>query len=354
MLVFNSPDFKDHERVTFINDPSTGLQAIIAIHSTALGPALGGCRMWNYNSEEDGLKDVLRLSRGMTYKAAMMNVALGGGKCVIIGDPKVSKSPELMKSMGREIARLNGSYITGPDIGTGVEDMTIIHEMTDYVIGVAESQGGYGDPSSSTAIGVVMGIRAGLMHKIGSDNLDGVKVAVQGLGHVGMNLCKFLAEKGARLTVCDIQDDNLQTAVSDLNATVVKPDEIYDADVDVFAPCAFGGVLNNESIQRLKAGIVSGGANNQLEADHHGDLLKEQGILYLPDYVANGGGLVQVGAEWFRDTPEVYEPKIHGIYDTCLDILEKANLDNTSTNHAADSMAQARLASQKEDASVIE
>ncbi len=345
MSVFQATDFNHHEQVVFVNDKHAGLKAIIAIHNTAFGPALGGCRMWDYPSEEEGLRDVLRLSRGMTYKAALANVAVGGGKTVILGKESAPKSAELMHAMGRAIEKLKGRYVTGPDIGTGVEDMTNIRETTAHVIGVDASKGGYGDPSPSTARGVFMGIRAGLQHKHGSADLKDVKVMVQGLGHVGYNLCRFLHEEGAQLFVADVNAEAVERAESELGAIAVAVDDVYSADVDVYAPCAFGAVINDNTLDRFKAGIISGGANNQLDQDRHGEALKELGIIYLPDYVANGGGLVQVAAEWYKEPEEIYRPKVDAIYETCLSILKKANEDDISTSLAADRIGEERVLS---------
>ena len=353
MSVFASSDFRGHERVVFVHDSATGLHAIIAIHSTTRGPALGGCRMWDYETEEAGLRDVLRLSRGMTYKAALVNVDIGGGKCVILGR-NTTKTPELMRAMGREIDKLNGMYITGPDVGTGVEDMTTIHEATDYVIGVAKDHGGYGDPSPSTALGVLMGIKAGLMHDRKSADLEGVSVAVQGLGHVGMNLCQLLHAEGVRLVVSDINHDRTEVAEKELGATVTGIGDIHRSEVDVYAPCALGAGLNDETIPEIQARVISGGANNQLDRDEHGDMLRDRGIIYLPDYVANGGGLVQVAAEWFKEPAEVYEPKINDIYHTCLEILQRADDEDISTNVASDRIAEERISSAKPDPAVME
>jgi leucine dehydrogenase len=343
MNVFEAVDFDDHQQVAFVSEPTTGLRAIIAVHDTTLGPALGGCRMWNYASEEEALRDVLRLSKGMTYKAVLADVRLGGGKCVVMADPNSQKTPELLHALGRAIDRLKGEYITGPDIGTGEPDMNTIHEVTPYVIGISRDQNGYGDPSPSTAKGVYMGIRAGLAHKYGSPDVRNVRVAVQGLGHVGYNLCRFLHRDGADLYVADINNSKLQRAVDKLNAKIHEVETISMADVDVYAPCAFGATINDSTINRIRASIVAGGANNQLDRDDHGDALRERGIVYIPDYVANGGGLVQVAAEWYKEAAQIWEPKVEDIFNTCLDILVRADQENISTNVAADRIAEERI-----------
>jgi leucine dehydrogenase len=344
--VFSAEDFDDHEQVLFVNDAEAGLRGIIAIHDTTLGPALGGCRMWPYPTEAEALRDVLRLSRGMTYKAAAARVGVGGGKSVIIGDPHSQKTPQLIEAMARAIDRMNGQYITGPDIGTSLEDMNRLRETTRYVIGVGTEQGGYGDPSPSTAQGVVQSIRAGLQHRDGQSDLTDVRVAVQGVGHVGYHMCRILSGAGAKLVVADIRDENVERVRDEFGVEVVAPDEIYDADVDVFSPCAFGAVINDETLPRFKARIIAGGANNQLEEARHGESVRQAGIIYLPDYVANGGGLIRVVAEWLRSDREAYERDVDAIYDTCLDVLRRAGEEGISTAVASDRIMEERLREQ--------
>jgi leucine dehydrogenase len=345
MPVFDAQAFDDHEQVLFVTDSDVGLRGIIAIHDTTLGPALGGCRMWPYESESAALRDVLRLSRGMTYKGAAAGVKLGGGKAVIIGDPRADKTPELLKSMAQAIERLNGQYITGPDIGTSEDDMNTIRSVTRCVIGVGTDRGGYGDPSASTAQGVFQGIRAALNFESGATDLQGVSVAVQGLGHVGYKLCRILAQAGAELVVSDIRDEMIDRAKSEFGVSAVPPDVVYECDVDVYAPCAFGAVINDQTLPKFKARIIAGAANNQLDEDRHGEALQERGIIYLPDYVVNGGGLIRVAAEWYREDPEKYNQGIDKLYDTCLDILQRAKAQGISTSVAADRIAEERLIS---------
>ncbi|MEE8554581.1 MAG: Glu/Leu/Phe/Val dehydrogenase dimerization domain-containing protein, partial [bacterium] len=327
----------------FVNEPSLGLRAIIAVHNTHLGPALGGCRMWPYGSEAEALRDVLRLSRGMTYKAAMAQVALGGGKAVVIADPHKEKTPALLHAIGRGIEGLGGRYITGEDIGTNPYDMAEIRKETAYVSCLRKEDGGYGDPAPMTALGVLQAIRAGAERVFGAQDLQGVHVAVQGVGNVGRNLCGLLAEAGARLTVCDVSEENLRGAVERWGAATVAPEAIYDVAADVFAPCAMGGILNDGTIARLQARIVAGAANNQLQAHHHGKALQERGIVYLPDYVANGGGLICCSAEWYRHDPEQVAANVEKIRETCLEILALAAERKIAANEASDRLAESRF-----------
>ncbi len=343
MSVFGAPDYDDHEQVVFVNEPAVGLRAIIAIHDTTLGPSLGGCRMWPYETEADAVRDVLRLSRGMTYKAAMAQVKLGGGKSVVIADSHTDKRPELLHAMGRWIERLGGRYITGEDIGTNPLDMAQIKMETRNVSCLRKEDGGYGDPAPMTALGVFQSIGAGVEKALGASDLSGVHVAVQGVGNVGQNLCRLLHEAGAKLTVCDVFDDNLQRAINDFGADEVAPDAIFDVDAEVFAPCAMGGVINDGTVGRLKAKVVAGAANNQLEADRHGERLMEKGIVYLPDYVANGGGLICCSAEWYGTEPKDVEANVLKIRDTCLEIIERAESQGIATNVASDRLARERV-----------
>jgi leucine dehydrogenase len=342
MAIFESREFEGHEEVVFTCDSCTGMRAIIAIHSTKLGPALGGCRMFRYACEADAVKDVLRLSRGMTYKAAAAGVALGGGKSVIIGDPREEKSRELLLAMGRAIERLNGRYIVGEDIGTNPEDMSVIREQTKSVSCLAESDSGYGDPAPLTALGVLQAIQAALVVVGGSDRLKNLTVAVQGVGNVGLNLCSLLAAEGAKLVVCDAYAENAARADL-LGARIVSCDEIYAVDADVFAPCAIGATLNDETIIQLKAKIVAGAANNQLAEERHAELLKARGILYIPDYVANAGGLVSCAAEWYRSPRSAIRRDVLRIRETCSDIIRRSRESDQTTLMVADAFAESRL-----------
>ena len=345
MSVFEAPEFDDHEQVLFVNEPDAGLRAIIAIHNTRLGPALGGCRMWPYANEREAIRDVLRLSRGMTDKAAVLDCGLGGGKSVIIGDPHKEKTPELFNAMGRAIDSLNQRYIVGEDIGTNPLDMREIRNATDCVSCLLVEDGGYGDPASMTALGVFSAMQAGLEHTLGSMNFDGVRVAVQGVGNVGRNLCRLLDEAGARLTVCDVHEANLQVVVDEFGAQVLAPESIYQADVDVFAPCAMGAILNDTTIPQLRAKVVAGAANNQLDRNDHGQMLAGRGIAYLPDYVSNGGGLVSCAAEWYNKDIGDVPVDVRRIYDSCKDILERADSSGVTTSVAADRIAEERFKS---------
>ena len=344
MSVFLADDYDDHEEVVFFSEPAVGLKAIIAVHSTKLGPALGGCRMWPYASDAEALQDVLRLSRGMTYKAAMAKVKLGGGKSVVIGDAHKEKRPELLHAVGRCIERLGGRYITGEDIGTNPFDMAEIKTTTKNVSCLRKEDGGYGDPAPMTALGVLQSIRAGAERILGAGDLKGVHVAVQGVGNVGLSLCGLLKEEGARLTVCDVFAGNLDKAVAEFGADSVEAGAIFDVEADVFAPCAMGDVLNDSTIPRLKVKVVAGAANNQLGTDKHGEMIRDRGIVYLPDYVANGGGLICCSAEWYGTDAEAVTGNVIKIHDTCLEILDRAEAGGVPTNVASDELAKERVA----------
>lgn len=344
MSIFDAPDFKGHEQVVFFSDQDTGLRAIVAIHNTNLGPALGGVRMQPYASEDEALRDVLRLSRGMTYKAATLNVMLGGGKSVIIGDPRKDKTPALLHAFGRCVSLLNDRYIVGEDIGTNPSDMKEIRLHTHCVTCLREEDGGYGDPAKFTALGVFSAMRAGLQQALGSADFSGRRVAVQGVGNVGFNLCKLLGEVGAELIIADVVKENLERTKSALNFTEAEPDAIYDAQADVFAPCAVGAILNDDTIPRLKARVVAGAANNQLDDEFkHARMLAERDIVYLPDYVANGGGLIACTAEWYRTDINDVPDKVRGIFDTCRAILDEAGNDGVTTTQAANQIAERRF-----------
>ncbi len=339
--VFDAPDFDDHEQVVFGRDADAGLKAIIAVHDTTLGPALGGCRMWPYASEGEALADALRLSRAMTFKHALAGTGQGGGKAVVIGDPKVGKSPALLRALGRFIDTLGGRYVTAEDVGTSVADMDELRRTTRHVAGFAK--GGSGDPSPATAYGVFCGIKAAVRHKLGRDDLGGLRVAVQGLGHVGYALCGHLHEAGARLFVADIDDDASQRAVDAYSAVAAAPDEIHALDVDVFAPCALGGALNDFTIPHIKAPIVAGGANNQLARESHGQELAARGILYAPDYVINAGGVINISLANDYDRDRAMR-KAEKISDTLTQIFDRADADGLPTNAVADRLARERIA----------
>lgn len=333
----------EHEEVVFIRNKDVGLKAIIAIHNTALGPALGGTRMWDYKSDEDALVDVLRLSKGMTYKAAAAGLNLGGGKAVIIGDPKTKKTEAMFRAFGAYVNSLQGLYITAEDVGTTVKDMEYIFMETPYVTGIPKEFGGSGDPSPYTAHGTLMGIKASVKEKLGTDSLKGVRVAVQGLGNVGSNLVEFLHEEGAKISIADIDKVKVKNYAEKYNAEVKDPNDIIMSECDVFAPCALGAVINDKTISNLKCQIVAGGANNQLAEPRHGSALKEQGILYAPDYVINAGGLMNVFVELEGYSAERAKTKTTQVYDNLLKVYKIAREQDITTEAAANVLAEQRL-----------
>ena len=335
-----------HEQLVFWSEPESGYRGIIAVHDTTLGPALGGTRFWHYDDERAAVVDALRLSRGMTYKAVIAGLRIGGGKSVIWGHDGPGDREAIFRAHGRAIESLGGRYITAEDVGTSPEDMQFVRTETEHVAGLPERSG---DPSPVTAFGVYRGIKACARVEYGSDDLAGRHVAVQGLGHVGYYLCEDLAAEGARLTVTDIDPERVRRAVDDFGAVPVEPDAIYDVDADVFSPCALGACLNDETIDRLRVDIVAGAANNQLARSHaHGLALHQRGILYAPDYVINGGGLINVYGELRGWTLEQAKEKAGHIYDTLLHIFELAKSEGLPTGDAADRVAEARLLSAKQ------
>lgn len=342
MEFFKETFEKGHEQVVFCSDPEVGLKAIIAVHSTVLGPALGGLRMWNYKTEEDALIDVLRLSKGMTYKNAAMGLGLGGGKAVIIGDPHKDKTPELFRSFGKFVERLGGKYITAEDVGTCEEDMNYIAQGTSHVLGLA---GKSGNPSPVTAYGVFLGIKATVEWVFGSDDLKGKKVALQGLGHVGMEVARYLTESGADLTVTDIYPDLVKEARKRLGVKAVEPEKIYDVACDIFSPCALGAIINENTVERLNCKIVAGAANNQLKDNSFGARLKERGILYAPDYIINGGGVINV-AEEISGVPysieKVYK-KLQVIPSRLQEVFALSKSEGIATAEAADRVTEKRF-----------
>lgn len=347
MAVFSLSDFADHEQVVFCSDDKSGLKAIIAVHNSNLGPALGGCRMWPYANEEEAVRDVLRLSRGMTYKSAMANLKLGGGKSVIIGNPRTQKTPELLAAFARALENLNGRYIAAEDSGTSVADMKYMTQFTQHVAGIhdkpTEDGTRSGDPSPATAFGTFIGIKAAVREKLGRDTLEGLKIAVQGVGNVGFDLAQQLHAAGAKLWVTDIHKDSLARAEAELGATVVAPEEIFGLDVDVFAPCALGAVLNDQTIPQLKARIVAGASNNQLAEPRHGVELMKRGILYAPDYVINAGGIIDVYHERIGFERAALIAHVEGIYDNLLEIFERARKEERPTGEVADAIAEERF-----------
>lgn len=340
MKKFEYMEKYDYEQLVFCYDETSGLKAIIAIHDTTLGPALGGTRMWTYDSEDEAVLDALRLARGMTYKAACAGLNLGGGKTVIIGDPRKDKSEELWRAFGRFVQSLNGRYITAEDVGTSVEDMDIVAEETEYVTGVS---GTSGDPSPVTAFGVYKGMKACANEVYGTPSLEGKTIAIQGLGHVGYHLAKHIAEEGGKLIVTDIFEDRVKRVVEEFGAEAVDPDDIYSQDVDIFAPCALGAVINDETIPQLKCDIIAGAANNVLKEERHGHIIHEKGILYAPDYVINAGGLINVADELKGYNHERALKKAAKIYNTVEKVIEISKRDNIPTCKAADIMAEERI-----------
>ncbi|MDR6224613.1 Leu/Phe/Val dehydrogenase [Desmospora profundinema] len=353
MEIFKTLEKYDYEQLLFCQDEESGLKAIIAIHDTTLGPALGGTRMWTYASEEDAVIDALRLARGMTYKAAASGLNLGGGKTVIIGDPRKDKNEAMFRAFGRFIQGLNGRYITAEDVGTTVEDMDLIHEETRFVTGVSPAFGSSGNPSPVTAYGCYHGMKAAAQIAYGSDSLEGKVVAVQGVGSVAYHLCKYLHDEGVRLIVTDINQENMERAVRDFGAETVDPDHIYDVECDIFAPCALGAIINDDTINRLHCRVIAGSANNQLKDEEHGDILNEKGIVYAPDYVINAGGLINVADELLGYNRERAMKKVEGIYDTILRIFEIAERDRIPSYKAADRMAEERIATMRQSRSMF-
>ncbi|PSL51103.1 leucine dehydrogenase [Salsuginibacillus halophilus] len=343
MKLFKEMESADYEQVVVCQDRASGLKAIIAIHDTTLGPALGGTRMWTYKSEEEAFEDALRLARGMTYKNAAAGLNLGGGKTVIMGDPRTEKNEEMFRAFGRYIQGLNGRYITAEDVGTTVHDMDMIRQETDFVTGVSPAFGSSGNPSPVTGYGVYVGMKAAAKEAFGTDDLSGRTVAVQGVGNVAYNLCKHLDEEGASLIVTDIHKASVDRAVQDFDAKAVAPEDIYDQEADIFAPCALGAVLNDETIPRLKARVVAGAANNQLKEARHGDWLFESGIVYAPDYVINSGGVINVADELNGYNKDRAMKKVETIYDSIERVFEIASRDNISSQTAADRMAEERI-----------
>lgn len=340
MDLFESIAAHEHEQVVFCHEPTCGYNGIIAIHDTTLGPALGGTRFWQYKSTDEAITDALRLARGMTYKAAVAGLSLGGGKSVIIGDNKRPDREAVFRAHGRFVESLGGRYITAEDVGTSPADMEFVRYETKHVSGLT---GLSGDPSPVTAYGVYVGMKATAKAQWGSDSLSGKTVAVQGCGHVGQWLCTYLTEEGVKLIVTDVDPAKVKKVVEATGATAVAPDVIYDQKADIFAPCALGAILNDDTLKRLKVGIIAGGANNQLAEERHGDALAAKGLLYAPDYVINGGGLINVYGEIHGWTSDRSKKKAGEIYDTLLRVYDLAKRENIPSYKAADRLAETRL-----------
>lgn len=334
----------EHEQIVFCSRPETGLKAIIAIHDTTLGPALGGTRMWNYASEKDAVKDVLRLSRGMTYKAAISGLNLGGGKAVIIGDPHTDKTEPMFRAFGRFVDGLAGRYITAEDVGMTEKEMEWIFSETKYVTGIPKALGGSGNPSPVTAYGVYMGIKAAANRAYGSDSLEGKRISIQGAGHVASSLARHLRNEGAKLFVTDIYEEKAAALARETGAEMVEPDDIYSLGMDIYCPCALGGVVNDRTIEQLSCDIIAGAANNVLEnEDRHGEQLREKGIIYAPDYVINAGGIINIASEMEGYNEELAMEKTSRIYDTVLEVLNYADNHNLPTITASNILAEERI-----------
>ena len=344
MEIFKYMQKYDFEQLVFCQDEASGLKAVIAIHDTTLGPALGGSRMWTYASEEAAIEDALRLARGMTYKNAAAGLNLGGGKTVIIGDPFKDKNEEMFRALGRFIQGLNGRYITAEDVGTTVADMDLIHEETDYVTGISPAFGSSGNPSPITAYGVYLGMKAAAKEAFGEDTLLGKTIAVQGLGNVAYTLCEYLHTEGAKLVVTDINQSAIDRVVNNFGATAVAPDAIYDQDVDIFSPCALGAILNDETIPKLKAKVIAGSANNQLAQSKHGKILHDMGIVYAPDYVINAGGVINVADELYGYNRERAMKRVETIYHSLEKIFAISKEQDIPTYLAANRLAEERIA----------
>jgi leucine dehydrogenase len=344
MSVFDHPEFASHEQVAFCHDQETGLKAIIAVHNTHLGPGLGGCRMWHYANSHEALTDVLRLSKGMTYKAAMAGLEQGGGKAVIIGDPRKHKSADMMAAMGRFVDTFKGKYITAEDSGISVSDILTMGQHTEHVAGTFskysfDGSPADGNPAPATAYGVFVGLQAAVRHRFCSD-LSGKSVAIKGVGHVGLRLAEHLYKAGARLYVADIFPEGLDQAVSDYGAIAVSVDEIDSLDVDVFAPCALGNAINTDNISDLKAKVIAGAANNQLSSDEMGKILAQKGILYAPDYVINAGGIIDIFHQRTDSNATDLKAHLERIGETLSRIFEQATETGQATAQVADEMAE--------------
>ncbi|WP_306057866.1 Leu/Phe/Val dehydrogenase [Natronococcus wangiae] len=349
-MVFSSIGEAGHEQVSYFTDPETGLQAIIAVHDTTLGRSLGGTRILDYGSEREALEDVLRLSRAMTYKAAAADLPLGGGKAVVLGDPAEIKTEALFEAYGRAVDCMGGRYITSVDVNSGVADMDVVARETDHVVGTSD---GLEDPSPITAHGVFRGIRACAEHVYGTDSLDGRDVVIQGLGKVGRSLAEQLLEHGASVTVSDIDADHVEAFAREHDVETVAPDAVYERPCDVFAPCAIGGVVNDETIPLLECDVVAGGANNVLAERRHANALRERGILYAPDYVLNGGGLITVAKEYLGGTREEAREEASAIGDRLLEMIERAADREVAVLEAADAYAEERIADAEGESSAV-
>ena len=350
MSVFDHAEFDNHESLHYFFDDKTGLRAIIAVHSTALGPAAGGTRRWVYASDADALTDVLRLSRGMTYKNAVAGLKFGGGKAVILASADTPKSPELFKAYGRCVNELSGRYVTAEDVGCSVDDMRYVGEETRYVSGLPQSgSDAGGDPSPWTALGCIQGIEAAVHSRLGADSLQGIRIAVQGVGHVGLHLCRLLHDAGAELFISDVNNRNLEMTLAEVPATVVAPSQLLFEDVDVLAPCALGNILTSSTIPKIKAKVIAGAANNQLSTPADGLRLAERDILYAPDYVINAGGIISVAGEYYGSSSEDdVRADVGRIKERLEKIFNEARETGRPTNELADDLARSIVAAARQ------
>ncbi len=348
--VFGQLSFDNHEQIVFCHDKDTGLKAIIGIHNTVLGPALGGTRMWKYNNEWEALNDVLRLSRGMTYKSAISGLDLGGGKAVIIGDAKTDKNPELMQKFGEFVHSLSGKYITAEDVGMVTADMDTVRDVTPYVTGISEERGGSGNPSPVTAFGVYMGMKAAAKYQFGSDSLAGKKILVQGIGHVGETLVSHLCHEGALVQMVDLSEQRLEEVSKKYGAKIFTGDDMYSADVDIYAPCALGATINDDTVYKIKAKVIAGAANNQLANENvHGPILQERGILYAPDFLINAGGIINVYGEIAHYGKDEALRRTENIYNTTLEIFDYAVKHQMTPQKAAMAIAENRIEQRRKE-----
>ena len=343
--IFSQLELYGHKKVVFCSDPDTGLKAIIAVHDTTLGPALGGTRMWAYKSETEALQDVLRLSKTMTYKSAVAGLNLGGGKAVIIGDSRKDKTEALLRKFGRFVKNLNGEFIAAEDVGTNPKDMEYIRMETQHVTGVPESIGGSGDPAPIAALGVFMGIKACVKELYGNDKLTGRSVIVQGIGHVGENLVKLLRDENAKVYASDINEEQLGKVAKKYGAEAISNNSIFDIDADIYAPCALGATINTQTIAKLKCGIIAGSANNQLADEQlHGRMLLDKGVLFAPDYVINAGGIINCYSELMGFSKKRTMQLTENIYEATRNVLKLSKAENISTIEAANKIAEKRIA----------
>ncbi|MHB8207883.1 Glu/Leu/Phe/Val family dehydrogenase [Mucilaginibacter sp.] len=343
--IFSQLEALGHKKIVFCSDPDTGLRAIIAIHDTTLGPALGGTRMWAYKSEAEALSDVLRLSKAMTYKASINGLNLGGGKAIIIGDSHRDKNEALLRKFGRFIKNQNGEFITAEDVGTNPKDMEYIRMETQYVTGMPESIGGSGDPAPIAALGVFMGMKAAVKELYGNESLAGKSVIVQGIGRVGENLVKILRDEKAKVYINDINEDLLRQVAKKYGAEAIAHNNIFDIDADIYSPCAMGATINTQTINKLNCAIIAGSANNQLENEQvHGQMLLEKGILFAPDYVINAGGLINCYSELMGFTKKRTMQLTENIYEATRNVLKLSKAENISSIEAANKIAEKRIA----------